>query len=68
MPSKLENHSDQIAKRLREGATYEVISAELKSKGVQTTRQNLQAWVQRRAKKLESRKALAETITPTTTA
>lgn len=65
MPSKLEFHSDLIAKRLREGATYLAIVDELKAGGVQTTRQNLQAWVARRAKKLEAREALANSITPT---
>jgi len=65
MPSKLESHSEHIAQRLREGATYQVIVAELKANGTQTSLQNLQAWVKRRAKKLESRKALAETITHT---
>lgn len=62
MPSKLEFHSDRIAKRIGEGATFAAIVEELKAAGVQTTSQNLQGWIKRRAKRLEKRAELAKSI------
>lgn len=56
MASKLEKHTELIARRLGEGASKAAIAAELSAAGTETTPQNIGQWLQSRQARIRSRK------------